>query len=373
MPRWPRVRSFFPVTRKFVYLDHAGSGPISTRVEESLREWSDRQLRHGGVDSEVYEEEIARVRGRVASLLAVHAHEISLVRNTTEAMGLVATGLWWRSSDVVLTTDHAHPSTLYPWLALARFGVEVERLRTRAGAIDLDEAARRLESPRVRVLCVASVDYRTGARQDLAALGALCRERGVLFVVDAIQSLGCLALEPAALGIDFLAAGGQKWLLAGPGTGLLYCADAVRDRVHPRVVGWHSVQEPDALEREQHKLRMGGARFEPGTPDGAGAYRLGAAVDLILELGIDAIEDRILALRSRLDAGLDARGFHRVSPGGAAASGIASFALAHETPTEARKRLRERGVHVASRGDLLRVSAHFYNDEDEIDRLVAAL
>jgi selenocysteine lyase/cysteine desulfurase len=373
MPRWPRVRSFFPVTREFAYLDHAGSGPISTRVEESLREWSDRQSRHGAVDADVYAEEIARVRGRVASLLAAHAHEISLVRNTTEALGLVATGLSWRPSDVVLTTDLAHPSTLYPWLTLERFGVEVKRLRTRDGAIDLEEVARRLESPRVRVLCIASVDYRTGVRQDLATLGELCRERGVLFCVDAIQSLGCLALEPATLGIDFLAAGGQKWLLAGPGTGLLYCADGVRDRLRPRVVGWHSVGEPDALEREQHALRMGGARFEPGTPDSAGAYRLGAAVDLILELGIEAIEARVLALRARLDAGLAARGFRRVSPSGESGSGIASFALGHETATEASKRLRGRGIHVASRGDLLRISPHFYNDEHELDRLVAAL
>jgi selenocysteine lyase/cysteine desulfurase len=274
---------------------------------------------------------------------------------------------------VVLTTDNSHPSTLYPWLALARFGVEVERIRTRAGAIDLDEVARRLQSPRVRVLCIASVDYRTGVRHDLDALGDLCRERGVLFCVDAIQSLGCLQLQPAALGIDFLAAGGQTWLLAGPGTGLLYCAERVHDRLRARVVGWHSVEEPSALEREQHTLRMGGARLEPGTPDSAAAYRLGAAVNLILELGIEAIEERVLSLRERLDAAIDARGIERVSPTGPAASGITALRLAHESPTETSKRLRDLGIHVANRGDLLRVSPHFYNDEKEIDRFLEAL
>ena len=118
---------------------------------------------------------------------------------------------------------------------------------------------------------------------------------------------------------------------------------------------------------------MGGARFEPGTPDSAAAYRLGAAVDLILELGIEAIEKRVLALRARLDAALDARGIERSSPSGREGSGIASFRLPYETATETRKRLRERGIHVASRGDLVRVSPHFYNDEDEIDRLLALL
>lgn len=371
--RWPRVRSFFPVTRTAAYLDHAGSGPISSRVEESMREWMDRQLRRGGLDADVYAEDVARVRTRAATLLGARAHEISLVRNTSEGLGLVATGLSWRPSDVVLTTDTPHPTTLYPWLALSRFGVEVQRARTREGAVDLDEVARRLESPRVRVLCVASVDYRTGAALDLAALGNLCRERGVLFCVDAIQSLGSAPLEPAKLGIDFLAAGGQKWLLAGPGTGLFYCAEGVHDRIRPRVVGWHSVAEPLALEREQHALRMGGARLEPGTPDSGAATRLGAAIDLLLELGLDAIEGRVRALRERLESGLDTRGARWIRPEGERAPGITSWVPVRETPTELRKRLLERDILVGSRGELLRISPHFYNDEGDIDRLLDAL
>ena len=369
MSLWPRTRSFFPATRELVYLDHAGGGPISTRVDESLREWSDLAQRRGGFDADTFEAATVRTRSRAATLLGAHPHEISLTRNTTEGIGLVATGLSWRRSDVVLTTDAAHPSTLQPWLGLARFGVEIWRLRTRAGAIDLEELSRRLASPRVRVVCIASVDYRTGARHDLHAIGRLCSERGALLCVDAVQSLGCLSLDPVACGIDFLAAGGHKWLLAGAGTGLLYCSERVHDRLRPRVVGWHSLEEPDALERPQSALRTGGARFEPGTPDHAAAYRLGAAVDLILELGIEAIEERVRTLCSRIVAGLRHRGIACTSPG----SGIVAFALPHETPTETRKRLRHARIHVAARGDLVRVSPHFYNDEDEIERLLAVL
>lgn len=368
---WERTRSFFPLARDLDYLDHAGGGPISTRVEEALREWSGRQLRRGSFDNEADEEAAVRTRSRLAALLCAATHEIALVRNTSEALGLVAQGLSWRSSDVVVTTDRAHPSTLYPWLALSREGVEVQRLRTRRGRIDLEELERRLASPRVRLLCIASVDYLSGVRHDLQAIGALCSERGVLFCVDAIQSLGCLDLDPTVCSIDFLASGGQKWLLAGPGTGLLYCASRAQPLLEPRVIGWHSVQEPDALEREQHTLRSGGARFEPGTPDSAAACRLGAATDLILELGIEAIQTRVLALRQRLEQGLASRDAQIVSEGDA--SGIVAFTLRHETPTETWKRLREQRIHVASRGAAVRVSPHFYNREDEIDRLVHAL
>jgi len=371
MPNWERTRSFFPVTRKLVYLDHAGGGPISTRVDEAQREWSHRQLHYGSFDAAGYEEEIARVRNRVALLLGVTSREISFVGSTGQGLGLVATGLSWRRSDAVVTTDRAHPTTLYPWLALSHLGVEVQRLRTLDGRIDLDELARRLESPRVRVVCIASVDYLTGARHDLHAIGTLCAERGVLFCVDAIQSLGCLPLDPEACGIDFLAAGGQKWLLAGPGTGIFYCADRVRTRLTPRVVGWRSVQEPSSLEREQSTLRSDGRRFEPGIPDSAAAYRLGAAVDLILELGIDAIAERVTSLRAQLEQGLATRGIERQA--GERSPGIVSFSLPHETATETWKRLRSQHIHVASRGDSLRVSPHFYNDADEIDRLLAAL
>ena len=220
------------------------------------------------------------------------------------------------------------------------------------------------------MLCIASVDYLSGGGRDLHAIGALCAERGVLFCVDAIQSLGCLPLEPEACGIDFLSAGGQKWLLAGPGTGLFYCADRVRERLMPRVVGWRSVEEPDALEREQSTLRSDGTRFEPGTLDTAAAYRLGAAVDLILELGVAAIAERVASLRERLEQGLETRGIERRK---GRRSGIVSFTLPHETATETCKRLRSQRIHVASRGNAVRVSPHFYNGTDEIDRFLAAL
>ena len=133
MSNWERTRSFFPATRKLVYLDHAGGGPISTRVDEAQREWSHRQLHYGSFDAAGYEEEIARVRNRVALLLGAKPREVSLVGNTVEGLGLVATGLSWRKSDVVVTTDRAHPTTLYPWLALSHLGVEVQRLHTRDG------------------------------------------------------------------------------------------------------------------------------------------------------------------------------------------------------------------------------------------------
>ncbi len=371
---WARTRSFFPVTLELAYLNHAGVAPVSTRVEEALRRYLAEVTGRGAFDyARVYDAEIERVRGRAALLLGAERSEIAFVKNTTEGLGLVAAGLDWHSGDQVVTCDLEYPSNVYPWWNLADRGVETILLPTDSGRLPIERVAEALRSSRVRLLALSSVEFGSGARNDLEALGRLCQERGVLFCVDAIQSLGCLPLDVGRSQIDFLAADGHKWLLSTEGCGIFYCARRVLDLVRPRVVGWRSVVDNHDFDSYHMELQPGAGRFEEGTPNTAGIFALGAAIDLLLEIGIDAIAGRVLALSERLARGLEARGALLLGPRGDEASGIVSFRLPDEPIERTVARLRARRIFVVARRGGVRASPHFYNDESEIDRLLAAL
>lgn len=372
---WERTRSFFPVTQELVYLNHAGVSPVSTRVEEALGRYLAEATRRGAFRyGSFFDAEVERVRGRAAQLLGARPDEIAFVKNTTEGLGLVASGLDWQRGDRILTCDLEYPSNVYPWWSLRGRGVETIMLRGRDGRLPLASVEEALRDPAVRLLALSSVEFGSGARNDLAALGGLCRERGILFCVDAIQSLGLFPLDVEACGIDFLSADGHKWLLSVEGCGVFYCNRRVLDRLTPRVVGWRSVVESQDYDRYHLELQPSAGRFEEGTPNTAGIFALGAAIDLLLEIGIAAVASRVLELTDRLVAGLEARGAQLRSPRlPGEASGIVSFALPGEAPERSAARLRERGIFVVARRGGVRASPHFYNHEAEIDALLGAL
>ena len=372
---WERTRSFFPVTRELIYFNHAGVAPISSRVEDALARYAAEASRRGAFDYDAfYDAEIERVRSRAAALIGAAADEVAFVKNTTEGLGLVAAGLDWRRGDRVVTCDLEYPSNVYPWWSLASRGVETVMLASREGRLPAERLEEALRDPRARLLALSSVEYGNGLRFDLERVGGLCRERGVLFCVDAIQSLGCLPIDVESCGIDFLAADGHKWLLSVEGCGVFYCARHLVPQLTPRVVGWRSVVDERNYDEYHLDLKPGAGRFEEGTPNTPGIFALGAAIDLLLELGVPAIAERVLALTARLADDLSARGAEIVSPrGDAERSGIVAFRMPEEEPEETVARLRERGIFVVARRGAVRASPHFYNDQAELDRLLDAL
>jgi selenocysteine lyase/cysteine desulfurase len=372
---WARTRSFFPVTRELAYLNHAGVAPISTRVEEALERYAAEATCRGALHyAQVFDREVERVRTRAASLLAAQPEEIAFVKNTTEGLGFVASGIDWRRGDRVVTCDLEFPSNVYPWWNLKRLGVETVLLSGVRGRLPLDVVEESLRDPRVRLLSLSSVEYGSGFRNDLEAIGRLCRERGVIFCVDAIQSLGCLPIDVERCGIDFLAADGHKWLLSVEGCGLFFCARRSLDLLTPRVVGWRSVADNTDFDSYHTELQPSAGRFEEGTPNTSGIFALGAAVDLILEIGIEVIEQRVLELTDTLVRALLERGAEVLSPRGEGeASGVVAFRLAGEDPTTTVRRLQSAGVFTAARRGAVRASPHFYNDANDIDRLLRAL
>ena len=264
---WERTRSFFPVTRTLAYLNHAGVAPISTRVAEALARYSAEATDRGAFDYQrSYDAEVERVRGRAARLLGAGIDEIAFAKNTSEGLGMVAAGLDWQRGDRVVTCDLEYPSNVYAWWNLRPHGVETVMLRSRDGRLPLESVEEALRHPRTRLLALSSVEFGSGARNDLPTLGRLCRERGVLFCVDAIQSLGCFPLDVAECHVDFLAADGHKWLLSVEGCGLFFCRRALLARARA------------ARGRLAQRHRQSGLRpLSPGAAAGCGPLRGGHA------------------------------------------------------------------------------------------------
>src|SRR5206468_3207515 len=204
-----------------------------------------------------------------------------------------------KPGDNIVTAAEEYPANVYPWMNLASRGVEFRTVSSRDSRIWLDDIRAAIDS-RTRLVSLSFVEYASGFRNDLDAVGALCRERGVLFVVDAIQGLGVLPLDVARTPVDALAADGHKWLLGPEGLGVFWCRRELAERLHPVGVGWHSVVGAFDFARVDFTLKPGAGRWEGGTPNVGGILALGASLGLLLEAGIDAVAERVLALTDRL-------------------------------------------------------------------------
>jgi cysteine desulfurase/selenocysteine lyase len=230
-----------------------------------------------------------------------------------------------------------------------------------------------LADARTRVLSVSFVDWSSGARTQLAPLGEWCRSRGILYCVDGIQGVGALLLDVEQAQVDCLAVGGHKWLLAPEGCGCLFVSRRVGNRLQSVLHGWKSVSDAATYLPYHFAPREDAARFEPGSPSVLGTVALGAAIDLLLEVGPAQIEERLQQLTDRLTAGLRARGAEIISPWEPGArSGMVVFRLGDDSRQLCRA-LQERRFIVRQRGGGIRVAPHFYTSEDDIDRLLAGI
>lgn len=352
-------------------MNHAGVSPWSTPVATAVRTFADEALVVDGRTYQRWEQRVEGVRAAFARLIGAAAADVAFVQNTSEGLSLVAAGLDWRSGDNVVVMAEEYPSNVYPWWGLRRWGVEtrmVPRPQLRFGVDDV----RPFVDGRTRVLAVSAVDWQTGFRADLGALGGFCRQHGVLFCVDGIQAVGAMQVDVAAAGIDCLAVGGHKWLLAPEGCGGLFVSTTLVERIQPVVLGWKSVVDADRYLPYHFTLRTDAARLEPGSPPHLGIHALGAALDLLLTVGPAAIERRVLELAGDLAEGLRARGATILSPWGVGErSGILTFQLGDTQALHGA--LSHAGVVSRIRMGGIRLAPHFYNNADDVACILEAV
>jgi len=369
------VAAQFPIRRKRAYLNNASIGPMSEPVLAALNAFLD-DVRDNGRNNYPtwcrYAEE--QIKARVARLIGARPREIAFVKNTTEGLVTVANGLDWREGDNVVLPRFEYPSNVYCWMRLAKLGVSIRWVEPRGGRVPVGALAEAMDA-RTRLVSLSAVQFSNGFRHDLAATSELCRRRGVLLNLDAIQWVGALALDLSALAVDFLAFGGHKWLLAPIGTGIFYCNANALDQLSPPHVGYHTVEKSEAhLDYDLTAYRPGAARFEPALENFPGIWGLDAAVKMLLGLGSQRVQEHILELTAYAAEGLRSRGWQIGSPWRLEErSGLLSFFSATAKAEQAERHLRAAGVDVAVRDGKLRISPSYFNDREDIDRLLQSL
>jgi selenocysteine lyase/cysteine desulfurase len=361
----------FPVRRNLLYFNHAAVAPLPRRVADAMTAHVENVRERGAADWRSWYGMIEATREKVARFIGAARTEIAFLPNTSWGINLVAQSFPWRDGDNVVTDDMEFPSNAYPWMGLARCGVECRIAKNRSGRITVEDIAARVDA-RTRVVAVSWVAFHNGWVFPLAEIGRLCRERDILFVVDGIQGLGALPIDVGEAGIDVLCADAHKWLYGTEGSAIFYVNDGARDRIPAHATGWWNLKtEGDYLEYKAAPY-TGARRYEPGTLPTDHIAGLAAAIDLLSEMGRDTVNARILEIVEYLKRGLVRRRWTIASP-----EPLSSGILAAVPPSgDARavaKALEARGVIVAPREGAVRFSPHAGNDVGEAERALAVI
>ena len=365
MDHFDTYRSQFPVTENHVFLNHAAISPMPILAVKAVDALLEQISLCGGGSYPEWMEKVEDVRRLVAELVSCRPGELAFTGSTSEGLSAVATGLEWRKGDVALVPAPEFPANIYPWVNLASKGVHIRSIQRNKGCFYVEDVEKAL-TPKTRLLSVSSVDFSAGFRCDLEALGDFCRRKGILFCVDATQSLGIIPMNLKKNGVHFLAAGGHKWLLSPMGCGILYISEEVNHLVHPDRVGWKSVIDEEDFFQKDFRLKPDALRFEPGSMNVAGIYALGAAIRLLNEAGLKRVNQRILFLNNLLVQGLQDRKIDIVSSLSThERSGILSF-LPERDPEALLTFLKKRNIIVSVRNGMVRLSPHFYNNSDDV-------
>jgi len=370
---WQALRDLVPATKRWVYLDHAAVAPITAPALAAWTEWGRDLAENGAIHHAQWRKRAEAVRGMAAQLLNADPLDVAFIKNTSEGVGIVAEGLPWKAGDNVVTAAEEYPANIYPWMNLADRGVELRAVASRGSRLHMDDIRAAIDG-RTRLLSLSHVEFSSGFRNDLDALGQLCRDRGIYFFVDAIQGLGVFPIDVQKTPIDFLAADGHKWLLGPEGAGLFYIRRELVDRLHPVDVGWNSVVDSLEFSRIDFSLKPHAGRWESGSLNFGGIVALGASLEKLLETGIDRIGARVLELTDYLCEQSARAGLEVFSSRlGQERSAIVSIRDFSGDPRALVRAYRQKGIIINQRAGRLRISAHCFNTIEEIDRLLDEL
>jgi selenocysteine lyase/cysteine desulfurase len=368
-PLWRQYREEFPVTQNLIYLNHAAVSPLPRRSATAMQGLAEEALQYGSLHYDRWLDAYEGLRVAAARLIGANRGEIALIKNTSEGISTVAMGLDWRPGDRIVAFREEFPSNYYPWL----------RLEAKRCFVDWLSAGDPLEKIEMacsgaRLLAISFVQYLSGFRANLNAIGEICKRRKCFFFVDAIQGLGAFPLDVETAHIDALAADGHKWLLGPEGCGILYVRKSRQDSIFPEEFGWTTVAGYNDYASRDMALRQDAGRYECGTLNTIGCFGLRASIELLLEAGVERIAAAVQALTDRLAAGAASKGYQilgdRTPENGAGIvaiqkPGFDSRKLVHD--------LKQKGIIAAPRQGWIRLSPHFYISTEDIDRVIEAL
>jgi cysteine desulfurase / selenocysteine lyase len=363
----------FPVCRERIFMAHAAVCAMPSRVAAAMNDC----IIAGTTDDQesLLGELLYRTRESAGKILNASVREVALVGPTSLALSYVAAGLDFQAGDNVVCYFEDYPSNVYPWLALRDKGVEVRFIKTGSlGKIEPDDVMAQVDG-RTRLVALASCHFITGWRIDVDTIGRALKERGVLFCLDAIQTVG--AFPTTVENVDFLAADAHKWMLGPCSAGIFYVSQELQDQLKPMVFGWHNVECPDFVSADRIELKKDARRYEAGTHNIAGTAGLKAAFDLLLEVGIENIAAELRRKRGYIIPRLQTEGWDVINHDAPETNQGGMYSLTKEGVNlpALHQCLAGEKITVSLRTDragshYLRLSPHFYNTDAELDTVL---
>ncbi|CAN5751574.1 aminotransferase class V-fold PLP-dependent enzyme [soil metagenome] len=370
-----KIRASFPVTEKYTYLNSAAVGTIPTAAVEAVYSQLKDASENGTVNFPAWVATKNRARDLVAQMLNVHAEQIAFLRNTSDGFASVANGLTWQKGDNIVTFAKEFPANFYAWRRIRdEFDVELRLCPEREGRIDLDEFISLIDS-NTKLVSISAVQFASGFRADLERIGEAARKVDALFAVDIIQGFGAMPFDLPAQMVDIASGASHKWLVAPEGCGILYLSDRARERVKPTLVGWISVEEPWDFDDYEQDFKPNALAWESGTGSSALFYGLEESLKLLQETGIENIKNYLEELTDFLCELLAEKNYEIIS---SREKGEKSQIVCVEHPggltsNEIARSLQNENIVVSPRGDRLRIAPHFYNNQEDIEKLIEHL
>ena len=369
------IRALFPAVSKWVYLNSAAVAPPPRISVEAVQRQLDDVSSNGSLNYSEWVKTKGRCRSLVAEMLNIKPEQVAFLRNTSDGFAAAAAGMKWGPQDNIVSFDGEFPANFYPWRSVRdRYGVELRLCRETDGRVDIDEMLGFIDS-NTRLVTISAVQFASGFRADLERVGEAARKVGALFAVDIIQAFGAMPLDLSGLGVDIAAGASHKWLCSPEGCGIFVMSERALELVEPTLVGWISVEDPwDFADREQ-RYKHGALALESGTGPASLFYGLEQSLTLLKDTGLGAIRDHLIELTDSLCERLASRDYELVSSRRSGEKsqivcvkhrdGIASAQIARD--------LEAKGIIVSPRGDRLRIAPHFFNNSEDIGRLVEEL
>jgi selenocysteine lyase/cysteine desulfurase len=362
----------FNLNHDIIYLNHAAVSPWPARTVKAVKKFAEENMYRGSLNYPHWLETEANLRRQASQLVnARSVDDIALLKNTSEALSVVAYGLEWKTGDNIVSSNMEFPSNRIVWESLSEKGVEF-READFSGPGSPEDSLFALVDNRTRLLTISSVQFSTGLLSDLKLIGEFCRERGILFCIDAIQSLGIKGFDVNKIHADFVMADGHKWMLGPEGLAIFYCNPDVRDSLNINQYGWHMVESAGDFESREWAPANSARRFECGSPNMLGIHALDASLSLLFEVGIENVEKEILIKSEYLFEKIGSKPELELvtSPEPGRYAGIVSFRHQNRASNLVFKHLTEKNVFCSLRNDAIRLSPHFYTPMEHLEMVI---
>ena len=370
-------RREFPVVENGIFLGHAGVTILPRCSADAMKVHAEASCHRHQEFGEVLRD-VARTRSLCAKLIGAHADEIALLGPTSLGLSLFANGLDWQAGDEVLYYGDDYPANVYPWTALASRAVVAKELHAQQPGAITPELVEAALTPRTKLVALASCHYLSGRRIDVAAIGRMLRSKGVLFSLDAIQTLGAAPLDVEF--VDFLSADAHKWMLGPMAMGIVYVARRNFEKCRPTLLGAWNVKSPDFIAQKEIVFEETARRYEPGVLNIIGMYGMKASLEMLVEIGLENVQSAVLENRDCLEEKLSAEGFEFLSP--SARDPMRSGILTTRHPSKESgaifSKLEAAGISASLRKshcgtNWIRFSPHYYNNIDEMNQVAEVM